>query len=78
VCVVPKGCVYAETLSSKLAKTKSESGVEERFEEADLWATAPNAIAEAANRTAGRRSYRAADFGGNGSSEQRSRGGRRL
>jgi hypothetical protein len=47
--------VYAEALCSKLAETKSESGVEERFEEADLWATAPKAIAEAANRTAARR-----------------------
>jgi hypothetical protein len=71
--------VYAETLSSKLAETKSESGVEERFEEGDLWATAPKAIAEAANRyasgAAGRRAQRAADFRGNGSSELRSRGG---
>jgi hypothetical protein len=68
--------VYAEALSSKLAETKSESGVEERFEEADLRATAPKAIAEAANRYAcwaiGSRTRRAADFGGNGSSEQRS------
>jgi hypothetical protein len=44
--------VYAEALSGKLAETKSESGVEERSEEADLWATAPKAIAEAANRYA--------------------------
>ena len=44
--------MYAETLSSKLAETKSESGIEERFEEADLWSTAPKAIAEAANRYA--------------------------
>jgi hypothetical protein len=74
--------VYAEALSSKLAKTKSQSGVEERFEEADLRATAPKAIAEAANRYAcgaiGSRTRRAADFRGNGSSQQRSRGGRRL
>jgi hypothetical protein len=44
--------VYAEALCSKLAETKSESGVEERFEEAELWATAPKAIAEAASQNA--------------------------
>ena len=70
--------MYAEALSSKLTETKSESGVEERFEEADLRPTAPKAIAEAANRTIGSRTQRAADFRGNGSSGQRSRGGRRL
>jgi hypothetical protein len=74
--------VYAEALCSKLAEPKSESGVEERFEEADLWAMAPKTIAQAANRyacgAAGSRTQRAADFRGNGSSEPRRRGSCRL
>jgi hypothetical protein len=64
--------VYAETLSSKFAEAKSQSGIEEPFEKAEL-ATTPKAIAEAANRyacgAAGSRAWRAADFCGNGSSE---------
>jgi hypothetical protein len=61
--------VYAEASCSKLAETKSQSVLEEWFGEADLWAAAPAAIADAANPTPRSRAEPVANFYHHGSAE---------